>query len=253
MCISNYAVYLWHGFIGFDPPENAKVQPQRTREAYREAGTCVLCVRLLFRTLKGGKTDLKWPIHQTERGNICYLDAHASICAGKLYPSSEKFQHCLILILVVGNLNKAGSKYVIGGYVVTWLCAGNCAVLQPILFIQRPALGWVFLLLLTRNAKANWFCYRLVCVSVNRLTLHLRTYAVDSNTLPHDAGRTTNSRRRRSSWLGASTLDVDDTIMSSDGGRDMYTLEMHGLSSDDGTCPKIYYLNGNALCCLRRQ
>jgi len=83
----------------------------------------------------------------------------------------------------------------------------------------------------------------LVCISVNRLTLHLRTYAVDS--LPHDAGRTTNSRRRRRSWLGASSLDVDDTIMSSDGGRD--TLEMHGLSSDDGIYPKIYDLNGNAL------
>jgi len=65
----------------------------------------------------------------------------------------------------------------------------------------------------------------MACVSVNRLTLHLRSYTSDS-----DTGRTEQTltpiimngparrRQRRDSWMGVSTLEAFDTQVDSDGG-----------------------------------
>ncbi len=65
-------------------------------------------------------------------------------------------------------------------------------------------------------ALTNWpISARFVCVSVNRLTLHLRSYTSDS-----DSGRVGSERalslafaakrQRRNSWLGTSTFEVPD-------------------------------------------
>lgn len=77
----------------------------------------------------------------------------------------------------------------------------------------------------------------MVCVSVNRLTLHLRSYGIDSGDLPGETERTVgpnagSMRRRRSSWLGISTLEVHDSVLSGDG--ELSTIGMHGNSCSDG-------------------
>jgi len=106
-------------------------------------------------------------------------------------------------------------------------------------------LTWTFMLIFAPDASKNVMggpSLGLVCVSVNRLTLHLRSY----NTKP-ESGYTdaimrpsTTKLRRRSSWLGASTLQVMD--MSSDGG--FSTLEMHDMFGDGDR--KNHSLNSNS-------
>ncbi len=87
--------------------------------------------------------------------------------------------------------------------------------------------------------------YRLVCVSVNRLTLHLRGFNTD-----FDSQRTmapfSAKRQRRNSWLGTSTLDVRDASETSSESGVLSTLEMHDLygPNDGGSDRKFQSLNG---------
>jgi len=77
----------------------------------------------------------------------------------------------------------------------------------------------------------------IACVSVNRLTLHLRSYTLDSDSGPAKRTLTTfdataaPKRQRRSSWLGASTLGAHDTQLESDGGGSS-SLEMRDMISE---------------------
>jgi len=88
----------------------------------------------------------------------------------------------------------------------------------------------------------------LVCVSVNRLTLHLRGFNTD-----FDSQRTmapfSAKRQRRNSWLGTSTLDVRDASETSSDSGVLSTLEMHDLygpigPNDSGSDRKFESLNG---------
>jgi len=67
----------------------------------------------------------------------------------------------------------------------------------------------------------------LVCVSVNRLTLHLRSFDSDLDSRRTMAPRS-ERRQRRNSWLGASTLDVREVFS----GDELSTLEMHDFDRD---------------------
>jgi len=86
----------------------------------------------------------------------------------------------------------------------------------------------------------------LVCVSVNRLTLQLRSYSSDSNARHIGSPRVLSlafgaKRQRRNSWLGASTLEVPDA--SSDGGQN--TLEMCDMFSDSELYDNHRHFNGD--------
>jgi len=86
-----------------------------------------------------------------------------------------------------------------------------------------------------------------VCVSVNRLTLHLRSYTSDS-----DSGRVGSERalslafaakrQRRNSWLGTSTFEVPDAPSGQS------NLEMFDMSTGGGISDNFHDLNGNDVC-----
>lgn len=61
-------------------------------------------------------------------------------------------------------------------------------------------------------------------MSVNRLTLHLRSYSPETGFGDFKGSMTTISanRQRRSSWLGASTLEVRDLDSSNDIGLNSF-------------------------------
>jgi len=76
----------------------------------------------------------------------------------------------------------------------------------------------------------------IACVSVNRLTLHLRSYSSDSEpgpskrseALPTFATVPNRQRRRRNSWLGASTFEGLDTLVDLDEGSSS-SVEMRDI------------------------
>lgn len=77
--------------------------------------------------------------------------------------------------------------------------------------------------------------YRLVCVSVNRLTLHLRSYSSESDFGDVKRSLTPFSakRQRRNSWLGASTLEVvNDSVASTDSDSGSSAFEMRDTHLD---------------------
>ncbi len=126
-----------------------------------------------------------------------------------------------------------------GGYVNCFLYNHSRCLTAPLHIYKGRHSGTLQLhsgyssLLLMQNLIQSILYYRLVCVSVNRLTLHLRSYNSDT-----DSERTmapfVAKLRRRNSWLGASTLEV-----SRASGSGLSTVEMndlyhggHGGSSD---------------------
>ncbi|KLO10603.1 hypothetical protein SCHPADRAFT_892243 [Schizopora paradoxa] len=96
-------------------------------------------------------------------------------------------------------------------------------------------LTWTFMLIFAppslKSAMGG-----LVCVSVNRLTLHLRSYS--DKTEFGDGQRSITSfsakRQRRNSWLGASTLEVvNDSVTSVDSDDGTSSFELHEAPSSD--------------------
>jgi len=73
----------------------------------------------------------------------------------------------------------------------------------------------------------------LVCVSVNRLTLYLRSYMLDFDTQPGKGTLTTLEApvapRRRHSRLGASTLDM---FVHDDDGSRSFEMEMRDTEDE---------------------
>jgi len=79
-----------------------------------------------------------------------------------------------------------------------------------------------------------FLAHRFACVSVNRLTLHLRSYASNygddfENTAEHAVSEF--AARRRNSWLGASTFEV--SVDGGGGGElSLGILELRDMSND---------------------
>ncbi len=95
---------------------------------------------------------------------------------------------------------------------------------------------------------------RLACVSVNRLTMHLRSYAAHYGS--NSANERAESefvlasvhvrrlgRQRRDSWLGASTFEVPADGVPRDGdglgGPGLGILELRDMSGDGGLDHKL--------------
>ncbi|KLO09582.1 hypothetical protein SCHPADRAFT_1000154 [Schizopora paradoxa] len=113
---------------------------------------------------------------------------------------------------------------------------------------------WAFLLMFASPSYKNIIssiAAGLACISVNRLTLHLRSYSMsDSHDTDSDDGeikfvqpsastRRTSSRRR--SWLGASTLEIPDEINVVSEGRfssAATTLELRDFSNSGASTPQ---------------
>ncbi len=75
---------------------------------------------------------------------------------------------------------------------------------------------------------------RFGCVSVNRLTLHLRSYASNYGDDSENSAEHAVSEfavRRRNSWLGASTFEVS-VDEGRDGGLSLGILELRDMSND---------------------
>lgn len=140
------------------------------------------------------------------------------------------------------------------GMSINWMLSFNLS--------NRSALAWIWIFLVKTSSRVCHGCHsaflvlrwcpplrnyfmlsRFVCISINRLTLHLRSYTHDSDSYedaePSKSLAFVAKRPRRSSWLGASTLDVRDIPNEDETDtfemRDGQECRSHHLDYDDAS------------------